>query len=222
MKFSISLSVILCLTINFFCSVALAGGIGWEAEDGVQINPPMAVFEDATLSNGKCIYSPTSNEGSIVYEFEVPKDSTYFMWAYHQSVDAGRNSYHLVMDDANKPADDCFVWDTILDPQPTKLGEVVDIENKDSYDPEWGWTRVFGRDDCQWMLYLIRTFELETGGHTMYLWTRERETKIDAFYLSDNFNEQPVFPDEAPGILAVDPEEKLTGTWGSIKSEFQQ
>ena len=31
---------------------------------------------------------------------------------------------------------------------------------------------------------------------------------------------QPVFPDEAEGILAVDPEEKLAETWGSIKSGF--
>ena len=41
----------------------------------------------------------------------------------------------------------------------------------------------------------------------MYLWARERETKVDCFYLTDSFDEQPVFPDEALGILAVSPKE---------------
>jgi hypothetical protein len=53
----------------------------------------------------------------------------------------------------------------------------------------------------------------------MYLWARERETKVDCFYLTDRFDEQPVFPEEAPGILAVSPEEKLTTTWGSIRNQ---
>ena len=200
------------------CSQAFAGGIGWEAEDTVAITPPMAAFDDPNVSNGKYVMTPTSNQGSAEYEFEVPVDRTYFMWAYHLSIDAGRNSYHLVIDDPKQPADDCLVWDTILEPQPTKLGEVVDIENKDIYDPEWGWTRVFGRDDCQWMLYTIRTFELKKGSHKMYLWGRERETKVDAFFLSDRFDEQPVFPDEAPGLAPVEPQEKLAVTWGGLKS----
>lgn len=154
MRLSLLLLIVLVSVFSFFSLVVFAGGIGWEAEDAVVINAPLAVFEDPKVSNGKYIYSPTSNQGSAEYEFEVPKDGTYFMWAHHLSIDAGRNSYHLVIDDPKMPADDCLVWDTILEPQPTKLGEVVDIENKDVYDPEWGWTRVFGREDCQWMLYL--------------------------------------------------------------------
>ena len=216
MKSSLSLLVVLSLAFSFLWSSAFAGSIGWEAEDTVAINPPLAVFEDENLSGGKYIYSPTSNAGSAEYEFEVPMNGTFFMWAYHLSIDAGRNSYHLVIDDPKQPVDDSLAWDTILEPQPTKLGEVVDIENKDIYDPNWGWIRVFGREDAQWMLYMIRTFELKKGTHKMYLWTRERETKVDCFCLTDNFNEQPVFPDEATG-LAVDPKEKLAVTWGSLK-----
>jgi hypothetical protein len=219
MKLLLSFLVMLSLILSFSCSVAFAGGIGWEAEDAIVINPPLAIFEDASVSNGQYIYSPTSNEGSAEYEFEVPKNGTYFMWAHHLSIDAGRNSYHLVIDDPNRPTDDSLAWDTILEPQPTKLGEVVDIENKDVYSNEWDWIRVFGREDAQWMLYMIRTFDLEKGKHEMYLWARERETKVDCFYLTDRFDEQPVFPEEAPGILAVSPEEKLTTTWGSVRNQ---
>ena len=93
----------------------------------------------------------------------------------------------------------------------------VDIENQDTYDPNWGWIRVFAREDGQWMLYKIRVFELSAGKHSMYIWTRERETNVDCYYLTNDFNEQPVFPDEVPGFAAVDPAKKLAITWGSLK-----
>jgi hypothetical protein len=51
----------------------------------------------------------------------------------------------------------------------------------------------------------------------MYIWTRERETKVDCFYLTDRFDEQPVFPDEAMGFAAVEPAKKLAITWGTLK-----
>ena len=209
--FSLALIILFLL-----CSNAFAGSIGWEAEDALVINPPLAIFEDGNLSNGKCIYSPTSNSGSAEYEFDVPKNGTYYMWAHHLSIDAGRNSYHLIIDDSGQPADDNLVWDTILDPQPKKLGEEVDIDGKDSYNFEWGWDRIFGRADGLWNILTIRTFELKSGSHMMYLWVRERETKVDCFCLTDIFSEQPVFPDETTG-LAVDPKEKLAITWGLLK-----
>jgi hypothetical protein len=46
-----------------------------------------------------------------------------------------------------------------------------------------------------------------------------KDAGIMSFYLTDRFDEQPVFPDEAPGILAVSPKEKLTTTWGSIRNQ---
>ena len=79
MRFLLLLLVLSILALGLFSSVVLAGGIGWEAEDTVAITPPMAVFEDPKLSNGKYVYSPTANQGSVEYEFEVPKDGTYYM-----------------------------------------------------------------------------------------------------------------------------------------------
>ena len=220
MRVPLLLLVALSLTFSLLCSTAFAGSIGWEAEDTVAIIPPMAVFEDAdpaiVSGDGKYIYSPTSNSGSAEYEFEVPMNGTFFMWAHHLSVDAGRNSYHLVIDDPKQPVDDSLAWDTILVPRRERLGEDVYILNRDVYSNEWGWIRVFGREDAQWMLYLIRTFELKKGKHSMYLWARERETKVDCFCLTDNFDEQPVFPDEATG-LGVEPKGKLAIAWAAIK-----
>jgi len=208
----------LSLAFILLCSSAFAAGIGWEAEDVVAINAPQAVFEDANASGGKYVTSPTSNEGSVEYEFEIPSDGTYFMWAHHLSIDSGRNSCYLVIDDPESPLDNAdLVWDTILEPQPTQLGEEVDVENRDTYSNDWGWIRVFGRADGLWNVLTIRTFELSAGKHSMYIWTRERETKMDCFYLTDRFDEQPVFPDEAMGFAAVDPAKKLAITWGSLK-----
>lgn len=220
MKLSSLSLVILGLAFRFLCSSAFAGSIGWEAEDAVVINLPLAVFEDAdpniVSGHGRYIYSPASYAGSAEYDFDVPMNGTFFMWAHHLSIDSSRNSYYLVIDDPKQPTDESLAWDTILQPQPKKLGEVVNINNKDVYSNEWGWIRVFGRQDAQWMLYLIRTFELKKGSHKMYLWVRERETKVDCFCLTDNFDEQPVFPDEAKG-LGVDPKEKLAVVWGALK-----
>ncbi len=218
MKLSLSLLVVLSLVFSSLCSSAFAGGIGWEAEDVVAINPPQAVFDDPIASGGKYVTSPTSNEGSIEYEFEVPADGTYFMWAYHLSIDAGRNSCYLVIDDPASPLDNAdLVWDTILEPRPRQLGEEVDIENKDTYAIDWEWIRVFGRVDGLWNVLKIRTLELSAGKHSMYIWTRERESKRDCYYLTNSFDEQPVFPNEVPGFAAVDPVEKLAVTWGSLK-----
>jgi hypothetical protein len=212
-----SLLVVSSLAFGFLCSSVFAG-IGWEAEDAVAINPPQAVFEDANASGGKYVTSPTSNEGSVEYEFEVPADGTYFMWARHLSIDSGRNSCYLVIDDPASPLDNAdLAWDTILEPQPRQLGEEVDVENKDTYSNDWEWIRVFGRVDGLWNILTIRTFELSAGKHSMYIWTRERETKMDCFYLTASFDDQPVLPHEAMGFAAVDPAKKLAVTWGSLK-----
>jgi len=219
MKLSSLFPVVLSLTFVFLCSSAFAGGIGWEAEDFVAITAPQEVFDDdANASGGKYVTSLTSNEGSVEYEFEVPADGTYFMWAYHLSIDSGRNSCYLVIDDPASPLDNAdLVWDTILEPQPRQLGEEVDIENVDTYELDWSWIRVFGRGGGLWNILKIRTFDLSAGVHKMYIWTREREAKIDCYYLTNDFNEQPVFPDQVMGFAAVDPAKKLAITWGSLK-----
>ena len=45
MKLSSSFPVVLSLTFVFLCSIAHAGGIGWEAEAFVAITAPQEVFE---------------------------------------------------------------------------------------------------------------------------------------------------------------------------------
>jgi hypothetical protein len=218
MKVSLSVLLILILAFSFLYSNVFAGAMGWEAEDAIVINLPLQIFEDKNASNGKYISTPTSNQGSVEYEFEVPVDGTYFMWARHLSIDAGRNSYHLVIDDPKMPGDDSLVWDTILEPQPQKLGEVVDIENKDKYTNDWEWIRVFGRIEAKFNLLTIRTFTLKKGNHRMYLWGREQDTKVDCFCLTDRFDEQPVFPKESTR-LAVNLKGKHATTWGKLKGE---
>ena len=218
MKFLSFSLIVLVLASSFLCSSVFAGAIGWEAEDFVAINAPQAVFDDANASGGQYVTSLESNVGSVEYEFEVPKNGTYFMWAHHLSLDSGRNSSYLVIDDPASPLDNAdLVWDTILEPQPTQLEDEVDVEGLDTYPVDWIWIRVFKRVDGLWNIIAIRTFELTAGTHKMYIWTRERETNIDAYFLTDSFDEQPLFPNEVSGFTAVKPTTKLATTWGALK-----
>ncbi|MFC1715327.1 hypothetical protein ACFL6S_16785 [Candidatus Poribacteria bacterium] len=221
MKFAASLLTSVFVLITLCCSHVFAGGIGWEAEHTASITPPMEVGLDNNASGGQYLFTGTSNSGLASYEFEVPKNGTYFMWAHHSSDSAGSNSFFLSIDEPTDPQGiTALTWDTIPEPQPQARGEVVDIEGVDLYSADWLWIRVFERQDELFNLMKIREFELTTGGHTMYLAGREGQTKADAFYLTDNFNDQPVFPDEATGILAVSPGKKMTTTWASVKSGY--
>jgi len=221
-KFVTSLFIPVFVLMVFCCSHIFAGGIGWEAEDAASITAPMEVGQDGNASGGKYIFTGSSNLGLASYEFEVPKTGTYFMWAHHSSDSAGHNSFFLSIDDPTDPQGiTALTWDTIFEPQPQVLGEAVDIEGVDQYSAEWLWIRVFERQDELFNLMKIREFELTTGSHTMYLAGREGQTKADAFYLTDKFSEQPVFPDEAPGLMPVEAKGKLAATWASVKLECE-
>lgn len=214
---------ILSSTSGILCSSIFAGGIGWEAENAKEINPPMQMYADPEASNGEYIASPTANQGSIVYEIEVPKTGKYYLWVRFQSQDTGSNSWFLQLDNpVSVIGDDDFAWDTIVpDLMPKKVGEEVGPLAEPGpaweFNNKWWWLRLLDRIDKQFNVLKIRVLELSTGSHTLYLWNREANTRADAFYLSDTFSEQPVLPEDAPGLLAVNSKAKLAVTWGKLK-----
>ena len=218
---------ICCNIDNSFA--ALLSGVcrrdSWEAEDAKVITPPMQVFEDnPDASDGKYVSSPSANVGSVEYEIEVPKAGKYYLWARFISQDTGSNSWLLQVDDpASVVGNDDFAWDTIVpELMPKKVGEEVGPFDEPGpaweFQDEWWWIRLLERIDKQFNVLRIRVLELSFGKHSLYLWNREGNTKVDAFYLSDKFDEQPVLPDEAPGLTPVEPESKLATTWGELKS----
>jgi hypothetical protein len=224
MRFSLSFLVVLSLIFSLLCSNTFAGGIGWEAEDSSAINPPMQVYVDLPeASGGMYIASPTADQGSVEYEIEVPKSGRYFLWVRFRSQDTRSNSWYLQVDDsASAVGDTDLVWDTIVpDLMPKELGEEVGPLEEPGpaweFGDQWWWLRLLDRIDGQFNVLKIRVLDLSVGKHKLYLWNREANTRADAFYLSDRFDEQPVLPEEAPGLLAVKPEEKLAVTWGEIK-----
>ncbi len=208
-----------------FYSRAFAAGIAWEAEDALLVNDPLQLAEDANASGEKYIFSPVGDQGSAEYEFRVPKDGIYFLWGRHISKDGGSNSAYLVIDDPESPiGNNDLVWDTHMEPLYEKLEEEVIVWGREVFSPEWLWMRVIQRTDQPDPNVLeakIRVFDLEAGKHKMYLWARE-PTKIDCFYLTDEFDEEPVFPGEDTGFadfLVGNPKGKLSTTWGGIKGE---
>lgn len=210
-------AICLCVAVIFVfvpCILASAAGIGWEAEDAAKITAPLEVREDVDASGGKYIATPTSNQGMAEYEFRVPRDGVYFLWAHQKTDNASHNSYFLSIDDPNLIDVPEYVWD-IYD------GLIFDNpdaeQNKGVHLNQWAWGIVIerpgGEDAATRQVY---KFELKAGKHTMYLAGREPEAKVDAFYLSNTFDEEPVFPGEASG-WAVDSQSKVISTWGAIK-----
>ncbi len=180
----------------------------------------MAVSQDGNASGGQYLLG-AANSGLASYEFQVPKNGTYFMWAHHFSDSSAHNSFFLSIDEPKNPqGDNTLAWDALLEPQPRELGEVAENDGVGQYSAEWLWVRVFERVDGSFNFLKIREFELTTGNHTMYLAGREQQSKVDAFYLTDIFSEQPVFPDEAPGFMPVEAKDKLAATWASVKSGY--
>lgn len=223
MRFKINFALAL-MAASLLCSQAFAGGIGWEAEDFLAITPPMQAYADLPdASNGQYVASPSANQVSVEYDIEVPKAGKYYLWVHFRSVDTGTNSWFLKVDDSSTPVgDDSFAWDTIVpDLMPKAIGEEVGPLEEPGpaweFNNQWWWFRLLERIDLQFNVLKIRVLDLGIGKHTLYLWNREANTRADAFYLSDTFSEQPVFPEDAPGLISVDPQEKLATTWGGLK-----
>ena len=219
--YSICISI---LATMVFTSQLLAGGIGWEAEDVTSIEAPMMIYEDdPNASGGKYVATATQRVGLVTYEFEVPVDGDYFLWARFSSDATNHNAWYLnVDDDTNVIGNEDFTWDTFIPEEgPQELGEETKIPEPGpgwEFDGSWLWIRAMQRIDQQFDVHKIYVLNLKAGKHTLYLWARDAWTKLDALYLSDRFAEEPVLPDEASGLL-VGSAGKLATTWGRMKEK---
>ena len=189
---------ILCLS---FTSVCVPAELGFEAEDADVLVPVMAVFEDPTASGGNFIAAGLGGGGRQAgwaeYSLDIFVDGKYTVWGRVLTESDGTDSLHVTMDDDNSPqaADTEKIWDT---GQPFI---------------EWTWSKVVWREDN------ALAFELDKGQHTLYIWSREGNTRLDAIYMSTDANATPKLPDEVEeqGPQMVDITDKLATTWGSLK-----
>jgi hypothetical protein len=146
----------------------------------------MAVTNDTTASNGRCVESLTNEEGFVSFPLSIPEDDEYVIWCRVLSINAGTDSFYVSADDG--PED---VYDTVH-----------------TYTNVWQWTQVNGRTGVMEGLSNAfkldpRLFSLNQGAHTFAFRGREQGTLLDALLLT---NDRDFAPSNTANVsLALDP-----------------
>ena len=212
--------------------------ISWEAEDFNDSNgAKFEIFEvpsdqpgnagegvdDYTVaeaSGGAFIGSAngTGNDGGdwVKYEFSVDADDWHF-WGRVIAPSVADNSAYWVFDAADGDVASTNnatmnIWDFF------EAGEL-----RENYTTDWVWFRLNSRDGPFEGLELIQhgddpvPVELDAGEHTLHLAHREDGTYIDQIFATTDVEFDP---NETDPQTAVEPQNKLTTTWGALKGGF--
>ncbi|MBD3181731.1 hypothetical protein GF312_05525 [Candidatus Poribacteria bacterium] len=205
--------------------------IALEAELASKIQKPMVIalpidakdaggVETDEPSGGKYVWAPgppvTGGGGSGFMEFKVdiPQDDTYAIWGRVIAWDGNSDSFWVTW----MPAD------PEENPQQT---DNVEFRWGVAGGGTWHWDRINhwldgGTFDREW--------ELEKGESILKIWTREDATMLDCLFITNNLaaNEgganvrlpEDDEREEQEGNIAVEPLEKISTTWGSIKNQY--
>jgi hypothetical protein len=181
----------------FYSGFCTAAELGFEAEDASLFVPIMDIFEDKTASGGKYISAGKAaggrEAGKAEYKIEVLAPGEYTIWGRVMALDTAKDSFHVTMDDAKSPqaADADKIWDT-------------------GQHQTWEWPKV------KWREKDPLTFKLTRGEHTLIIWSREGDTRLDCIYMSTAANAIPKLPEDVKAY-AVETQNKLATSWANLK-----
>lgn len=207
------------LGLLFITGLLIVQGISYsydraiEAELADTIEEPMIVADDAKASGGKFVWAPGEpatgggGEGGLELVIILPEAGTYALWGKVIAWDGNSDSFWVNW----LPAD-------------------ADENPQDTNNTEFRWS-VAGGNDWHWDRInhwldggtFEREWELPAGETTLRIGVREDATMLDVIFITDNLSsdEAEVSPRD-PGpedVTPVEPKEKLTTTWGRIKSQ---
>ncbi len=203
-----------------------------EAELANEIKGPMviAVPEDVKAaggivplepSNGQFVWAPgapvTGGGGSGYMKFivDIPVDDTYAIWGHVIAWDGNSDSLWVTWEPA----------DPKENPQTTNN---FDFRWNVAGGGDWHWDRV-----NQWLDAgtFEREWELEKGETILTMWSREDATMLDALYITNDIangqgnvrlpdDDDRKLQEQGGGGQAVEAADKLSITWGSVKSLY--
>ena len=210
----------LVLGILSMFSLLLISGISYgydraiEAESADSIEPPMIVDDDADASGGQFIWmegppvAGGGGEGWAEYNIRIPEPGTYALWGKVIAWDGNSDSFWVTWQPAD-PDEDAQAT------QNTQFRWGVGQGN------EWHWDRI-----NHWLDggTFEREWEIEGAGDTtLRIAVREDATMLDVIFITDNLSEDeaevgPRDPGPQDSLVPVEPQEKLTTTWGKLKA----
>ena len=208
------LGMLLIVGILMLNSVSYSFDRAIEAEMADTIEAPMVVAEDDGASDGKYVWmegEPATgggDQGWIEFKIDIPTAGTYALWGHVFVWDGNSDSFWVTW----QPAD------PDEDAQVTKNTEYRwSIGTKNA----WHWDRINhwldgGTFDREW--------DLPAGESTLRIAVREDAAKIDVVFITDNLSDNvdevnPRFPGPED-VTPVEPQAKLTTTWGNLKSQW--
>ena len=190
---------VLWIYILYSClSFGIAAELGFEAEYADVFVPIMDVFEDKTASKGKYISAGQTaggrEAGKAEYKINILGPGEYTIWGRVIALDTAKDSFHVTIDDAKSPqaADVDKIWDT-------------------GQHETWEWSKV------KWREKDPLTFKLTRDEHTLIIWSREGDTRLDCIYMSTDPNAIPKLPKDVKAY-AVEAQENLATTWANMKT----
>ena len=140
----------------------------FEAESGL-LTPSFAIALDVAASGGRYLVDGNSEglggPGAALYHFTVPTLQTYFVWGRSLAPTTSRDSFFVAVDGA---ADREY--------------ETTDC----SYDGLWRWVAVRESFTCAGGLGALFGIPLGAGDHTLRLRSREGQSALDRFVITDD------------------------------------
>src|SRR4030042_1594917 len=140
-----------------------------EAESGTLASPMQAGI-NSSASEGKYVYTPTSEQGSASYTFQISSPGKYRMEASvltpYPTPD-GHNSFYLGLDSESAKGNDTYTYDTLE-------------------TASFAWDNVSLRGpsgNVTWSQYDPMLWDLTQGTHTFTFYGREANTWLDQIIL---------------------------------------
>jgi hypothetical protein len=228
----------LVLGTLFIFGLLLTSGISYSYERAVEaemadaIEAPMVVADDSDASGGQFVWmegEPVTgggDEGWVEYNLYIPAAGTYALWGKVIAWDGNSDSYWVTW----QPADP--------DENAQETGN-TEFRWGVAQGNDWHWDRINhwldgGTFEREWELdagettldggTFEREWELDAGETTLRIAVREDATMLDVIYITDNLSEDeaevsPRDPIPEDSLTPVEPQDKLTTTWGKLKAD---
>lgn len=161
------------------------------------VTPPMMIGANTNAANGLFVFSPSSQQGRVTVQLEVPQAGNYYVWARVLATNSATDSFYFTLDSTTEQA------------FPTSVGE---------WSPQWRWIQL-----KDWILVdgvmqsSGRIFPLTEGNHAFSFRCREAFTALDALYVTDDLDFVPTDTvDDGKGGLVSLPDGWSTMDIGTV------